>query len=96
MPSLGGSRYILVFTNDYSRKSWIFFLKGKDKTFLKFREFKACNKKETGNKIQTLRTDRGGEYLSNDFRDFCRQYGIAWELPQALTPQQNGVSERRN
>jgi hypothetical protein len=40
--------------------------------------------------------DRGGEFLSTKFNQFCHQAGIQWELIQALTPQQNGVSERRN
>jgi hypothetical protein len=59
-PSLAGSRYVLVFTDDFSRKSWTYFLKSKDETFEKFRIFKAMIENETGNKIKTLRSDRGG------------------------------------
>lgn len=84
VPSLGGSRYVLVFTDDHSQKSWAFFLKGKDETFMKFHEFKARIEAETGNKIRILRTDHGGDYLSNEFKDFCKQHGIAQELTQAL------------
>jgi hypothetical protein len=62
--SLGGSRYILVFTDNLSRKSWTFFLKSKSKTFGTFRSLKSLIKAETGNKIKILRTDRGREYLS--------------------------------
>ena len=55
--SLGGSRYTLVFTDDYSRKGWVYFLKSKDETLTKFREFQCRIESETGNKIQILRTD---------------------------------------
>ena len=94
--SLGGSRYTLVFTDDYSRKSWAYFLKHKSETFSKFRELKKKLELETGNQLCFLRSDRGGEYASNEFKIFCSQNGIHQELTQAGTPQQNGVSERRN
>ena len=94
--SLGGSRFILVFTDDYSRKSWVYFLKHKSETFCKFRKFKSKIELETGSKIQLLRTDRGGEYLSNEFKEFCATNGIHRELTQSHIPQQNGVFESRN
>ena len=94
--SLGGSRYVLVFTDDFSRKSWTYFLKCKSETFEKFKLFKTRIELETGNKIATIRTDRGGEYTSNIFTQYCLDNGIRRELTQAYTPQQNGISERRN
>ena len=78
--SLGGSRYTLVFTDDYSRKGWVYFLKSKGETLTRFREFKQRIEGETGNKIRTLRTDRGGEYLSQEFSDLCKHNGIQREL----------------
>ena len=94
--SLGGSRFILVFTDDYSRKSWTFFLKHKSETFRHFCYFKQKLEGETGTHLQVLRSDRGGEYLSHEFNQYCMTNGIHRELTQAKTPQQNGVSERRN
>ena len=55
--SLGGSKYILVFTDDYSRKGWVYFLKNKSETITKFCEFKTKIEGETGNRIQALQTD---------------------------------------
>ena len=52
--SLGGSKYVLVFTDDYSRKDWVYFLKNKSETITKFREFKKKIEGETGNLIQAL------------------------------------------
>jgi hypothetical protein len=94
--SVAGSRYILVFTDDHSRKSWTFFLRSKDETFSKFRLFKERTEAETGSRMQILRTDRGGEYMSTEFKNYCHEHGIKQELTQASTPQQNGISERRN
>jgi transposase InsO family protein len=46
--------------------------------------------------ILSLRTDRGGEYTSNEFNEFCKVHGVKRQLTAAYTPQQNGVSERKN
>ena len=85
--SLGGSRYILVLTDDYSRKGWVYFMRSKDETLTRFREFQHRIENETGNKIQALRTDRRGECLSKEFSKLCKESGIKRELTQAHTPQ---------
>ena len=51
---------------------------------------------ETGRTVKNLRTDRGEEYCSKVFVDFCKTSGIRKELTTAYTPQQNGVAERKN
>ncbi|GJR17050.1 ribonuclease H-like domain, reverse transcriptase, RNA-dependent DNA polymerase [Tanacetum coccineum] len=43
-----------------------------------------------------LRTDRGGEFTSNEFTQYCKENGIARQLTAPYSPQQNGVVERRN
>ncbi len=43
-----------------------------------------------------MRTDNGGEYLSNKFRAYLSEHGIHHQLTVAYTPQQNGVAERMN
>jgi hypothetical protein len=40
MPSLDGSLYYVSFMDDFSKKTWIYFLKKKSKVFDKFKEFK--------------------------------------------------------
>ena len=47
-------------------------------------------------KIKFLRSDRGGEYLSNEFVLHLKQCGIVSQLTPPRTPQHNGVSERHN
>jgi hypothetical protein len=61
-----------------------------------FREFRAQVENQTGKKIKVLRSDNGGEYTSNDFKDFCKEAGIKRELTVSYNPQQNGVAERKN
>ena len=46
--------------------------------------------------FKCFRTDRGGEFNSNEFNDFCKQSEIKRQLTNAYTPQQNGVAERKN
>jgi transposase InsO family protein len=95
-PSLSGYLYYVLFIDDYSRKTWIYFLKTKGEVFKRFQEFKALVENQTGKKIRCLRSDNGGEYTSNDFDDYCVREGIRREMTVAYNPQQNGVAERKN
>ncbi|CAJ2642245.1 unnamed protein product [Trifolium pratense] len=94
--SNGGCRYFITFTDDFSRKTWTYPLKDKSSAFEVFRKFKALVEKESDHQIKCLRTDRGGEFTSSQFNDFCSEHGIKRQLTAAYTPQQNGVSERKN
>lgn len=94
--SLGGSQYFLLFIDDYSRMSWVYFLKLKSETFENFKHFKALVEKQRRCPLKTLHSDRGGQFNSNEFAIFCKRNGIHGELTAAYTPQQNGVVERKN
>lgn len=89
-------KYFLTFIDDHSRKVWIYFLSHKSETFDFFTKFKSQVERETGEALVCLRTDRRGEYLSNEFKSFCEETGISRQLTTAFTPQQNGVAERKN
>ena len=75
-PSLNGYLYYVIFIDDYSRKTWIYFLKTKGETFGKFQEFKALVEKQTGKNIRALRTDNEGEFDSHHFVDICKEASI--------------------
>ncbi|KAK8540199.1 hypothetical protein V6N12_046490 [Hibiscus sabdariffa] len=62
----------------------------------KFKEFKNEVHNQHGKSIKALRSDRGGEYLSQDFDELLKECGIVSQLTPPGTPQWNGVSERRN
>ena len=61
-----------------------------------FCEFKALVEKDKGNKVKALRSNNGGEYISNEFKKSCVKEGILRELIAPHNPQQNGVAERKN
>ena len=75
---------------------WIGLLKHKDEAFEKFKAFKALVENESYRKIKCLRSDRGGEFTSDEFFDFCEEHGIRREFSTTITPQKNGVVERMN
>ena len=52
--------------------------------------------KESGKKIKALRSNNDGEYVSQEFKDFCAAEGIKRELMSPHDPQQNGVAKRKN
>jgi transposase InsO family protein len=83
------------FIDDYSRKTWVYFLKSKDEVIGKFKEFKDLVENLSERKIKILRSDNGREYTSNEFGSFCRDAGIKRELTTPYNPQQNGVAERK-
>ncbi|KAK1423646.1 hypothetical protein QVD17_18952 [Tagetes erecta] len=94
--TMAGNRYFLLIVDDYSRYMWVFIIKTKDEALEKFKDFKTQVENESKYRLKMLRTDRGGEFNSQLFNDYCRKEGIKRQLTAPYTPQQNGVVERRN
>lgn len=94
--SLNGSRYFVLFIDDYSRMAWVYFLKQKNEVADVFRKFKLLDKNQAGTMIKAIRSDNGTEYISSEFCPNCHEAGIQHQFTTSYTPQQNGVSERRN
>lgn len=92
----GSNRYIFVLIDDHSRYMWTILLKEKGEAFEKFKRFKPIIEQEARTTIKTFRSDRGGEFTSTEFKEFCEKAGIERHLTALYTPQQNGVVERRN
>ena len=91
-----GYEYFIAFTDDYSRFGYVYLMKQKSESFEKFKEFKAEVENQLGKCIKVIRSNRGGEYLLGDFKDYLTENGIISQLTAPGTPQQNGVTERRN
>ncbi|GJV89252.1 ribonuclease H-like domain, reverse transcriptase, RNA-dependent DNA polymerase [Tanacetum coccineum] len=95
-PTPSGKRYIFLLVDDYSRYMWVYFLSTKDQAFDTFKEFKKTIENELRTTLKMFRTDRGGEFNSSEFTQYCKENGIARQLTAPYSPQQNGVVERRN
>ena len=91
-----GERYIVTFTNDFGRYGYVYLIKHKSEAFEVFKEFQREVENQLGKKIKILFSERGGEYLSDDFYDRLRSCGIISQLAPSRTPQYNDVSERGN
>ena len=74
--SFSGKRYLISFIDDYSRKTWAYFLKEKSEAFEVFKKFKVMVEKATGRHIKAVRSDRGGEYTSTAFMEYCEEQSI--------------------
>ena len=96
--SKGGSRYMVTFTDDYSRYTTVYFIKRKDEVLSKFQEFLPFVENQRVNRghVKVLRSNNGGEYVSNNFIKYCAEKGIMHELTSPYCPEQNGVAERLN
>ncbi|KAM1792164.1 hypothetical protein ACFX14_035868 [Malus domestica] len=94
--SYGGNRYFITFIDDFSKKTWVYFLKEKSAALKVFKEFKALTEAESNHKLVAVRSNRGGEYTSNAFQAYCKEQEIRHQLTTAYTPQQNGIAERKN
>ncbi|GJR46337.1 retrotransposon protein, putative, ty1-copia subclass [Tanacetum coccineum] len=63
---------------------------------LELKVFQKEVENQLGKTIKSLRSDRGGEYMSQEFLDHLKEHGIIAHRTPPYTPQNNGVSERRN
>ena len=72
----GGYLYFITFTDDFSRYGYVYLMKYKSESFEKFKEYRNKVEKQIGKSIKTLRSDRGGEYLSTEFTEYLKENGI--------------------
>ena len=75
---------------------WVFFLKEKSEAYHNFKIFKNLAESECGERIKWFRIGRGGEFNSEEFRNFCEINGIKRHFTAPYSPLQNGVVERKN
>ena len=83
----GGYEYFITFIDDYSRYGYIYLMRHKSEVFDKFKEFKAEVENHRGKSIKSLRSDRRGEYLLGELRQFLEDHGITSQLVTLGQPQ---------
>nr|GEU81377.1 putative ribonuclease H-like domain-containing protein [Tanacetum cinerariifolium] len=89
-------RYVLVFIDDYSRYTWVFFLHSKDEASELIISFINKTQVNLQLQVQRVRTDNGTEFKNKTLAKFFDEVGITQQFSDARMPQQNGVVERRN
>ena len=72
--------------DDYSRRVWIYFMKTKDETLQKFKDWKVMIENQSGKRVKRLRTDNGLEYCNFDFNRYCNEHGIVRHKTVKGTP----------
>lgn len=91
--SLGGKRYVFVAVDDFSRFTWLNYIKEKSDTFDIFEDLCQRLLREKDN---VFRNDDGKKFENANFFEFCAAEVIAHEFSSPITPHQNGVVERNN
>nr|GEZ65971.1 hypothetical protein [Tanacetum cinerariifolium] len=91
-----GASYFITFSDDYNRYGYVYLFKHKHKVFETFKVFKSEVENQLEKTIKAIRSDHGGEYISQEFKDYLKACGIVQQLTPPYTPQHNGVSKRRN
>ena len=94
--SIGGARYFITFIDDNSNWSVVYPMHKRSEAFHYYKLFAHYAQTHTGRKIKVLRSDRGGEYLSDEFQTHLDECGTQHQMTSAYTPEQNGVAERLN
>jgi hypothetical protein len=88
-----GKKYFISFIDDATRYCQLYLVKMKDEALNYFKIYKAEVENQLERKIKCVRSDRGGEYLSNDFGEYYAEHEIICETIAPYSPQSNGVAE---
>ena len=91
-----GGNYFTTFIDDFTRFGHIYLISHKLEALDCFIRYTNLVENKLSIKIKALKTDRGREYMSDQFKNIYDEKGIARQLTILYTPQQNGVAERWN
>nr|GEZ19467.1 putative ribonuclease H-like domain-containing protein [Tanacetum cinerariifolium] len=94
--SINGKTYILVIVDDFSRFTWVQFLRLKDEAREFIIKFLKMIQVRLNASVMNIRTDNETEFVSQSLRIYYEDIGISRETSVARTSQQNGVVERQN
>jgi len=95
-PSQSGKRYMVVFTDDCTRWSEVYFMSTKSEVRAMFEQFFQLIQNQKNRRIGKLRTDGGGEYSSNHFLSFLASDGMVRQVTAPYSHVSNGIAERTN
>jgi transposase InsO family protein len=93
---IGGNKYGHVIVDDYSHFTWVLFLQDKSKTQEMLKKLLRKTQNKFDAKVKNIKSDNGTKFKNTQVEDFLDEEGIKHEFLAPYTPQQNGVSERKN
>nr|GEX68140.1 retrovirus-related Pol polyprotein from transposon TNT 1-94 [Tanacetum cinerariifolium] len=96
LQTINGKKYILVIVDDYSRFTWVKFLRSKDETPEVVIKFITQIQVSLNKTVRYVRTDNGTEFVNHTMTEYYERIGIFHQKSVPKTPQQNGVVERQN
>ncbi|GKE69567.1 retrovirus-related pol polyprotein from transposon TNT 1-94, partial [Tanacetum coccineum] len=91
--SINGKKYILVIVDDYSRFTWVEFLRSKDETPAFVINLLKQLLVSLNKTVRFVQTDNGTEFVNKDLIDYHESVGIIHEKTVPRTPRQNGIVE---
>nr|GEU42614.1 retrotransposon protein, putative, unclassified [Tanacetum cinerariifolium] len=94
--TINGKRYVLVIVDDYSRYTWVHFLRSKDEAPEVTIKFLKRITVLLQSPVIIIRTDNGTEFKNQMLKEYFDTVGISHQMSSVRTPQQNGVVERHN
>ncbi|KAG9225295.1 hypothetical protein CCMSSC00406_0009851 [Pleurotus cornucopiae] len=94
--TIGGRRYFFGLTDEFSRFSHVYLLRSKNEAFRFYKECEAWWKTQKGVTIKRFHSDRGGEFISDEFEEHLAKQGTTHRLTTHDTPEYNGIAERLN
>ncbi|GKD93264.1 retrovirus-related pol polyprotein from transposon TNT 1-94 [Tanacetum coccineum] len=94
--TINGKKYIIVIVDDYSRFTWVKFLRSKDETSEVVIKFLKQIQVGLNKTVRYIRADNGTEFVNQFLTDYYESVGIFNQKSVPRTSQQNGVVERWN
>ncbi|GJT63156.1 putative ribonuclease H-like domain-containing protein [Tanacetum coccineum] len=90
------NQYVLVIVDDYSRYTWVHFLRSKDETPKVIKTFLKRIIVLLQSPVIIIRTDNDTEFKNQILKEYFDSVGISHQTSSVRTPQQNRVIEQRN
>ena len=91
--SIGGSRYFVVFVDNYSCYSWIFHMKHSSELLQVYSNFAKMVETQFSKRIKIFLSDNAFDYTQYAFQAVLHSYGTVHHLTCPGTSQQNGRAE---
>ncbi|GJW80332.1 retrovirus-related pol polyprotein from transposon TNT 1-94 [Tanacetum coccineum] len=94
--SINNEKYTLVIVDEYSRYTWVHFLKKKSQAPIIIMSFIRMVENQNDIKVKQILTDNETQFRNHELESFCDKKGISQNFSSPYTPEQNGVAERKN